>query len=105
MQINAQGRNVLQMQTTNPLHMKKDLPVAASSAEKSFGEIFFQAVDQVNGDQSHANALQEEAIISPDTVNVADIMIATEKARLSASLLKSVVDRASRSFTDIMNIR
>ncbi|MGL5722648.1 MAG: flagellar hook-basal body complex protein FliE [Brevinema sp.] len=105
MQTNSQGRITLQMNSSDPRHIQKNMPKAPTSTEQNFGDIFFKAINTVNEDQTAADKLQQAAIVSPDNVNVADIMIATEKARLSFGLLKAVTDRASRSFTDIMNIR
>jgi flagellar hook-basal body complex protein FliE len=43
--------------------------------------------------------------ISPDEVDIHEVMIASEKARLSVSLFKTVVDKAIKAYNDIMMIR
>ena len=62
-------------------------------------------MNNINAEQTKSDQLQQAAITAPDSVNVADILIATEKARLSVGMLKSVTERVSRAYTEIINIR
>lgn len=98
-------REALQMNTTDTRHLKKTIKSSDQNTEQSFAEFFFKAIEKTNKDQHNADDLQQAAILSPDTVNVADIMIATEKARLSVGMLKAITERAARAYTEILNIR
>ncbi|MGL4367958.1 MAG: flagellar hook-basal body complex protein FliE [Brevinemataceae bacterium] len=98
--------STLSMTKLNEKHLDNKAPKSSpQNVEQSFGELFLNVVDQANRAQQNADQLQQDAIIAPDTVNVADILIATEKARLSVGMLKSVTERAVRAYTEIMNIR
>lgn len=100
------GNLSLSMQQTDPRHFNTAAShVQAQDVENSFADALFKAVDAVNSEQTKADYLQQEAILAPDSVNVASVLIAVEKARLSAGMLKSIAERASRAYTDIMNIR
>ena len=99
-------QTTLQMNQLDPRHINKTQPKAVTGdVEQSFAEVFFNVVNNINADQTNADQLQQAAIIAPDSVNVADILIATEKARLSVGMLKSVTERATRAYSEIMNIR
>ncbi len=96
----------LQMNRLDQRHINNNQPKRqAQNPEQSFAEVFFNAVNQVNAQQTSADQLQQDAILAPESVNIADIMIATEKARLSVSMMRSVTERAVRAYTDILNIR
>ncbi|MGL4562402.1 MAG: flagellar hook-basal body complex protein FliE [Brevinema sp.] len=100
------NQTTLSMTTLDPKHINKNAPKTQSNdVEKSFADVFFNAVNNINNEQINADKLQQDAVIAPDSVNVADILIATEKARLSVGMLKAVTERASRAYTEIMNIR
>lgn len=98
-------RETLQMHTTDTRHLKKTIKSYDQNTEQSFADIFFKAIEKTNKEQHNADDLQQAAILSPDTVNIADIMIATEKARLSVGMLKAITERATRAYTEILNIR
>lgn len=96
----------LSMNQLDPRHIDKNNPKKnTQGVEESFAEVFFNAINNVNNEQITADKLQQDAVIAPDAVNVSDILIATEKARLSVGMLKAVTERASRAYTEIMNIR
>ncbi|MGL4393770.1 MAG: flagellar hook-basal body complex protein FliE [Brevinema sp.] len=96
----------LSMTQLDARHIDKNAPKnKTQGVEQSFAEVFFNAVNNVNSEQLTADKLQQDAVIAPDSVNVADILMATEKARLSVGMLKAVTERASRAYTEIMNIR
>jgi len=96
----------LSMKQLDPRHINNNLSKKnTQNIEQSFADVFFKAINQVNSEQMQADNLQQASVVSPDSVNVADILIATEKARLSVGMLKAVTERASRAYTEIMNIR
>lgn len=99
-------QTTLSMNQVDPRHINNNQPKQQSKdIEQSFSDVFFNAIQQVNNQQNDADQLQQAAITAPDSVNVADILIATEKARLSVGMLKSVTERATRAYTEILNIR
>ncbi len=96
----------LQMNQLDSRHINNNASKKpAGTTEESFADVFFNVVNNINAEQTKSDQLQQAAITAPDSVNVADILIATEKARLSVGMLKSVTERVSRAYTEIINIR
>lgn len=78
------------------------------NAEKTpggFQKILFDQVNNANNLQVQSDQMEEQMMTSPDSVNVDEVMIASEKARLSVSFLKSISEKAIRAYNDIMMIR
>ncbi len=99
--------NKLDMLTTDALHFndkgitsqKKGDPV------QSFSQVLFNAVDQSNDLQLESDNLEQKMILNPEEVDIHAVMIASEKARLSISFLKSITEKALRAYNDIMMLR
>lgn len=72
---------------------------------KPFADLLFKAVDKVNSHQLDANDLQHTLAINPEEVNIHEVMIATEKARLSVSFFKTIIEKAVKAYQEIMMIR
>ncbi len=99
-------QTTLQMNQLDARHINKNSSKAVTTdVEQSFGEVFFNAVNQVNNQQTEASQLQQAAVIAPESVNVHDILIATEKATMSFQMMRALTERATRAYTEIMNIR
>ncbi len=77
----------------------------AEDPERSFARVFFSAVNEANSLQHQADELEEKMILYPEEINIHEVMIASEKARLSVSLLKTVVEKAIRAYNDIVTMR
>ena len=43
--------------------------------------------------------------LNPEKVDVHEVMIASEKARMSLSFLKSITEKAMKAYNDIMMLR
>ncbi|NPV01102.1 MAG: flagellar hook-basal body complex protein FliE [Brevinematales bacterium] len=92
--------------TSQKMHINgKDNPVKSDDPVKPFAEVLFNAVDQVNQLQIESNNLEEQWIVAPDEVDIHQVMIASEKARLSVSFMKTIVEKAMKAYNDIMMIR
>ncbi len=98
--------NHVSLNTTQNTHIS-DKPGVPKSDDpvKPFAEVFLNAVDHVNGLQTNASDMEQELIYNPDQVNVHEVMIASEKARLSLTMLKTLTDKALKAYNDIMMIR
>lgn len=98
--------NQVEMRTTRSLHINGNQQASlATEPVQAFGDVLFNAIQQVNNQQVDASQLEQKLAISPDEVDIHEVMIASEKARLSVSLLKAVVDKAIKAYNDIMMIR
>jgi len=72
---------------------------------KSFGELFTKAFEQVNQSLLRSQALSEQMITNPDSVDVHDLSIAMAEANLAISMTKNIVDRAIRAYREITTER
>jgi flagellar hook-basal body complex protein FliE len=90
---------------THPKHIGESQRESTSNIEKSFGEVLLGAVDNVNKAENKARELGELAIVSPEEVNVHDIMIAEEEARLSLLFVKTVVEKGISAWRELLNLR
>jgi len=73
--------------------------------EKSFGKLLMNALKKVNDLQIKSDELTTKMIVSPDEVNIHDVMIAAQKAQLSLNFVKAIRDRVIRAYQEIMNMR
>jgi len=71
----------------------------------TFERAMLQALDKVSDAQLYASELHEEAIINPDSVDVQDIMMAQNQARLSLSMTQSILNRLVSGWRDLINTR
>ncbi len=67
--------------------------------------MFFNAVNEANSLQHQFDELEEKMMLYPEEVNIHEVMIASEKARLSVSMLKTVIEKAIRAYNDIVTMR
>ncbi len=104
--IDARGGDI-GLLTTDKLHFneKGQVPSEKKQSAGPFAQVLFNAIDQTDDLQSNSDNLEEKMIINPESVNVDEVMIASEKARLSVSFFKSITEKAIRAYNDIMMIR
>lgn len=71
----------------------------------SFGQMLEKALDDVNTKQVKADNLVVQAGISPDSVEVHDVMNSIAQAELSLNLTKAITDRVVRAYQELINMR
>jgi len=71
----------------------------------SFKDYLLEAMDSVNTQQLDVTSIQEQLITDPDSVDVHDVTIAMQKARMSLSLAQSVIDRLVTDWNEITTTR
>ena len=71
----------------------------------SFKDYLMDAVNTVNTQQMDVTKLQEQVITDPDSVDVADVTIAMQKARMSLSLAQTVIDRLVSGWSELTTVR
>jgi len=100
------GNNV-ELLTTNKSHFNAggEKSIKTGDPVDEFSKVLFNAVEQVNKTQLDADDLEQKMIVSPDQVNIHEVMITSEKARLSISFFKSITEKAIKAYNDIMMIR
>lgn len=72
---------------------------------KTFEELVFAALDDMNAAQLDVVNLEKKAVVSPESVDIHDVTIAMAKARLSFNLTKGVIDRLISGWNEITTTR
>ena len=70
-----------------------------------FGSMLASAVDNVNSLQGHSQQLTRKLVYDPKSVDAHTVMIAAEKARVSLSFTKTVIDQAVKAYRELVNMR
>jgi flagellar hook-basal body complex protein FliE len=83
----------------NQKQVKNDSPA------ESFSKLFANAVNQSNELELKSTELTNQMAINPDSVDIHDVQIASEKAEMAILLTKGVIDRVIRSYRELMNLR
>lgn len=100
--------NDIQMKTTSQMHFNSTGRMNANDKTKdtdAFAKVLLQSVEEANTLSQKAGDLEEKMMLYPDQVNVDEVMIASEKARLTMSFFKSITEKALRAYNDIMMLR
>lgn len=71
----------------------------------SFQDYLLQAMDSMNSQQVDVSKIQEQLITDPDSVDVHDVTIAMQKARMSLNLAQTVIDRLVTDWNEITTTR
>jgi flagellar hook-basal body complex protein FliE len=107
----AQG-HIIPLQRTDPRHIGGSVAATnqASAApgggiESVFGNLFFEALGQVNDLQLTAIERQQQMVLEPDSVDIHDVTIAIAEANLAIATAKQVSDAALRAYREIVNVR
>lgn len=96
--------DMFSLKTTHPAHIRDGEP-QPPEGQKSFGQMLFDVVSQVNGDQQFAQNISIQSVSDPDSVEVHDVTIAMAKANLSLSISRNVIDRVLQAYRDITTLR
>jgi flagellar hook-basal body complex protein FliE len=98
--------DIVRLNATNKAHF--GAPVSevpddefASQLSRALKSAFYR----VNNLQHKSDALTKQLAVNPDSVDIHDVTIAAEKARLSLMLTKSVVDRITQAYRELINMR
>lgn len=97
----------VQMRTTDKMHFNEEglHPKEVDQPKDPFSKILFDAVNESNGLQQTSDDLEEKMMLYPDSVDIHQVMIASEKARLSISFFKSITEKAMRAYNEILMLR
>jgi len=76
----------------------------AEQPGKSFSEILFEKIDQVNGLQQEANTAVEK-LASGETDNVNDVLVAVQKADMAFKTLMQIRNKLFDAYQEINQLR
>jgi flagellar hook-basal body complex protein FliE len=89
----------------NMLALEKKIGAEGISRDGAFHQVMLQALDKVSGAQQFVSALEKEAIINPDSVDIHDITIAQAEASMAFGITRNVLSRLVQGWRDIINTR
>ena len=78
---------------------------ANPASRVDFSEALRNSLDQVNGAQKKAESLGERFALGDDSVNLSDVMIATQKASIGFQATVQVRNKLVSAYHDIMNMQ
>lgn len=94
------------VQRTDDRHYGKTMPgVTPDQVAGSFGEVLKKAFDEVNDQQVIADEMTQKLVFDPNSVDVHDVMIAAEKARMSLTFTKAMTDGFVRAYRELTQLR
>jgi len=91
------------LKATNNRHMSEKPMVP--NGEKSFGQLMFDSLNDVNDKQQQYADLSIMAVTDPDSVDAHDVTIAGAEASMSLNIARNVIDRVVRAYRDITTLR
>lgn len=71
----------------------------------SFANAMKDALYRVNDLQIASDELTKTLAVRPDTVDIHDVTIAAEKARMALLFTKSIVERVTQAYKELINMR
>ncbi|MFO1368067.1 MAG: flagellar hook-basal body complex protein FliE [Marinagarivorans sp.] len=80
----------------------KTAPAGVSGV--AFGDVMSQAVNKVNEVQQASSTLSESYIRGDRSVDISDVMIASQKASVAFSAMTQVRNKLVDAYKDIMNM-
>jgi flagellar hook-basal body complex protein FliE len=75
------------------------------SGDGTFDTVMLKALDKVNAYQQNYEALYQQMIVDPDSVEVHDITDAQAKAGMSLNITRTILNRVVQAWKDIINTR
>lgn len=95
------------LKTTSDLHFNEDGLIQKKTEKNAapFSQVLFDAVNETDSLAHEDDDLEEQMVLNPEKVDVHEVMIASEKARMSLSFLKSITEKAMKAYNDIMMLR
>lgn len=98
--------DIIPLQTSHEGHWDGTSPTTTSTSEaESFYSMLMNSLEKVNDKQIEAENLTVKAVAEPGSVQMHDVLIATENARISLTFAKTFVDQAVKAYRELTNLR
>lgn len=103
--LTPEGNKVGLVRTIDRHYGKTNEARHPDEATGSFGEALRRAFDNVNDQQIQADELTQKVVFDPNSVEIHEVMIAAEKARISLTFAKTVTDGFIRAYRELTQLR
>lgn len=98
----AESLQRIPMKTSSQRHMiSASVPVQSDNAAGGFASALADALGGVERLDNNSKKLNARAVYEPDSVNVHEVVIAAEKARLALNLTKTLSDGLVRAYKEL----
>ncbi|MCZ8238829.1 MAG: flagellar hook-basal body complex protein FliE [Leptospiraceae bacterium] len=84
---------------------KMDTAVSPDDIAGTFGSVLKKAFEEVNDQQVVADEMTQKLVFDPNSVDVHDVMISAEKARMSLTFTKTMADGFIRAYRELTSLR
>lgn len=105
--ISSFSGHIVKLNTSNPLHFSgaPRIEREEDDVSGSFSDMLNSALTKTNDLQVDAEALMQKMIYKPESVDIHQVMIATQKAEIALGLTKAVRDGAINAYRELINLR
>jgi flagellar hook-basal body complex protein FliE len=101
-QVLEQMRSIESLAKNQGIGLKSSQPEA--SGGQKFADMMQQAIDQVNQNQAAAGELGRRLEMGDPNVDLAQVMVAMQKSRVSFQALAEVRNKLLTAYQDVMNM-
>ena len=104
---NVVSGHIVRLNTTDPLHFSGEAKIVRQKDDVSgsFADMLNSAISKTNDLQVDAEQLMQQMIVNPHSVDIHQVMIATQKAEIALGLTKAVRDGAINAYRELINLR
>ena len=104
---NVVSGHIVRLNTTDPLHFSGEAKIVRGNDDVSgsFADMLNGAISKTNDLQVDAEQLMQQMIVNPKSVDIHQVMIATQKAEVALGLTKAVRDGAINAYRELINLR
>lgn len=100
-----QGDRVSVSRTDSRHYGKTNEATSPDEVAGTFGTALKKALEQVNDQQVVADEMTQKIVFDPNSVELHDVMIAAEKARISLTFAKTMADGFVRAYRELTTLR
>ena len=98
--------DIIPMKVSQEGHWNNQVPSKIpDDTAQNFSEAFSRALQEVNSQLVESDSLTQKMIEDPEKVNIHSVLIAGEKARMSLTYTKTIMDLAVKTYRDLVNLR
>lgn len=102
--VEARG-DIVELVATNRKHFGKPIQAPEEDFVTGFAQALKKAFYRVNDLQRTSEDLTRQFAVRPNSVDIHDVTIAAEKARIALQFTKSIVERITQAYRELINIR